>query len=81
MKLFHSFRRTAARDKRAAGVDTSVIMEVQGRESDAMFRRYVITTREDKLESQHKLEQFETETPTKAAQNQMAASQATKQVQ
>jgi len=46
-----------------------------------MFRRYVITTREDKLESQHKLEQFETETPTKAAQNQMAASQATKQVQ
>lgn len=81
MKLFHSFRRTAARDKRAAGVDTSVIMEVQGWESDAMFRRYAITTRQDKLESLQKLEQFEAETRTKAAQNAMSHKSGKEQVQ
>jgi integrase len=41
-KLFHSFRRTAARDKRATGTDSSVIMAMQGWKSDAMFRRYAI---------------------------------------
>jgi hypothetical protein len=56
-------------------------MEVQGWESDAMFRRYAITTRQDKLESLQKLEQFEAETRTKAAQNAMSHKSGKEQVQ
>jgi len=80
VKLFHSFRRTSARDKRASGTQESDIMAEMGWETSAMFRRYAITTREDKLRSQQRLEAFQAENRTKAAQNQMAQSQATKQV-
>lgn len=45
--VFHDFRRTSARVKRSLGVDSSVIMAIQGWETDAMFRRYAITDRED----------------------------------
>jgi len=55
-------------------------MAEMGWETSAMFRRYAITTREDKLRSQQRLEAFQAENRTKAAQNQMAQSQATKQV-
>ena len=81
MKKFHSFRRTAARDKRAAGVDTSVIMEEQGWKTDAIFRRYAIIDRADKLDSQRKLERFHDETRTKIAQFEDASQRAKEQVQ
>jgi integrase len=81
VKLFHSFRRTSARDKRAVDTPASVIMEEMGWTSEAMFRRYAITTRTDKLRSQQKLEEFQAESRTKAAQNHMAQSVPTKQVQ
>ena len=62
--IFHSFRRTSARDKRAAGVAASVIMEVAGWKSGSLFRRYAITTREDKLDSQRKLEEYQSRNRT-----------------
>jgi integrase len=45
---FHDWRRTSARSKRAAGVPESVIMELQGWKTSAMFRRYAITNNDDK---------------------------------
>jgi len=81
VKKFHSFRRTAARDKRAAGVDTSVIMEGQGWKTDALFRRYAIVDRADKLDSQRKLERFQDETRTKIAQFEDASQRSKEQVE
>jgi len=54
---FHDFRRTAARSKRAAGVSTSVIMELQGWKTEAMFRRYAITDNADKLDALRRQEE------------------------
>lgn len=45
--IFHDLRRSSARNKRAAGVATSVIMQMQGWKSEAMFRRYAIVDRSD----------------------------------
>jgi integrase len=81
VKKFHSFRRTSARDKRAVGVAASVIMEEQGWTSEAMFRRYAITTREDKLEGQRKLEEYQSRTRTNLGQSEVAAKRAAEQVQ
>lgn len=57
--LFHDLRRTSARTKRAAGVDSSVIMEMQGWKSDSMFRRYGIVANDDKERALAKQEEFE----------------------
>jgi integrase len=45
----HDMRRSSARNKRASGVDTSVIMQIQGWKSDKMFRRYAIVDRGDMM--------------------------------
>ncbi len=45
--------------KRIAGVDTSVIMKLQGWRTDAMFRRYGIVATEDKLDAMQKQEAYE----------------------
>lgn len=45
--MFHDLRRTSARSKRAAGVDTSVTMQLMGWKTEAMFRRYGIVAVED----------------------------------
>ena len=66
VKLFHSFRRMSARDKRAVDTPASVIMEEMGWTSEAMFRRYAITTRQDKLRSQQRLEEFQAESRHKS---------------
>jgi integrase len=57
--LFHDLRRTSARSKRAAGVDTSVTMELMGWKTDSMFRRYAIVGTEDKLAALNKQEAYE----------------------
>jgi integrase len=57
--LFHDLRRTSARSKRAAGVDTSVTMELMGWKTESMFRRYGIVAQEDKLEALNKQEAYQ----------------------
>jgi integrase len=57
--LFHDLRRTSARSKRAAGVDTSVTMELMGWKTESMFRRYGIVATEDKLAALNKQEAYE----------------------
>jgi hypothetical protein len=57
--LFHDMRRTSARSKRAAGVDTSVTMEIQGWKTDEMFRRYGIVEMDDKRAALAKQEAYE----------------------
>jgi integrase len=47
--ILHDARRSSARNKRAAGVSTSVIMSLQGWRSEAMFRRYDIVDGSDRL--------------------------------
>jgi integrase len=51
---FHDIRRSSARNKRSAGVDTSIIMQLQGWNSDKMFRRYAIVDRGDMLSALEK---------------------------
>ena len=47
----HDMRRTSARAKRAAGVDTSITMDLMGWKTTKMFARYAIVDRADKLEA------------------------------
>ena len=58
---FHDYRRTSAKAKRAAGVPTSVIMELQGWKTEAMFRRYAIVDRKDKMAALRAQEEWEKE--------------------
>ena len=46
-KLFHDFRRTAARDLIRAGTREGVAMTITGHKTNAMFLRYNITDTED----------------------------------
>lgn len=48
---FHDFRRSSARAKRAAGVSESVVMQLQGWKTSAMFRRYCIVDNADKMKA------------------------------
>jgi integrase len=57
--LFHDLRRTSARSKRAAGVDTSVTMDMMGWKTESMFRRYGIVATEDKVAALAKQEAYE----------------------
>lgn len=57
--LFHDLRRTSARSKRAAGIDTSLTMAIMGWRTEKMFRRYGIVATEDTGEALAKVEQFE----------------------
>jgi integrase len=59
--IFHDYRRTSAKAKRSAGVPTSVIMELQGWKTEAMFRRYAIVDRKDKIEALRLQEEWERE--------------------
>jgi len=50
-RIFHDLRRTAARNMVRGGVPQSVAMRVTGHRSDTMFRRYDITSLDDKADA------------------------------
>jgi integrase len=56
--IIHDIRRTAARNKRAAGIDTSIIMDLQGWRNEKMFRRYAIVDVQDKTRAFEKLPRY-----------------------
>ena len=56
--ILHDVRRTSARSKRAAGVSESVIMDIHGWKSAAMFRRYGIVNQADRADALAKEERM-----------------------
>ena len=54
-RLFHDFRRTAARNMRKSGVDEDTAMTIIGHKTPSMFRRYDIKDESDIREAQQKM--------------------------
>jgi len=76
--IIHDTRRTCARTKRAAQVSESVTMDLLGWKTPAMFRRYGIVDRADRLEALQRSEQWEQDQKKAAEREQRTA---TKQLQ
>jgi len=56
--LRHDFRRTAARNLERAGVPRSVAMKITGHRTEAVYRRYTITSEADQREAAARLGTF-----------------------
>lgn len=54
----HDFRRTAARNLERAGVPRSVAMKTTGHRTEAVYRRYTITSDADMREAAARLGTF-----------------------
>lgn len=57
-RIFHDFRRTAARNLIRAGVNERTCMEILGHKTRSMFDRYNITDERDLAEAMERLEKF-----------------------
>jgi integrase len=57
-KLFHDFRRTAARNLIRAGVGEVTAMRILGHKTRSMFDRYNITSEKDLADAMERLEKF-----------------------
>jgi len=55
-KIFHDFRRSAARNLIRAGVNEKTCMEILGHKTRSMFDRYNITSGKDRAEAMERLE-------------------------
>lgn len=64
-KIFHDFRRTAARDLIRAGNSEGVTMKILGHKTRSMFDRYNIASESDTSEAMERLEKFHAATDEK----------------
>ncbi len=63
-KLFHDLRRTAVRDLIRSGVHQAVAMRITGHKTDSVFRRYNVTSDDDKRDALRKLEHYRATKPS-----------------
>jgi integrase len=54
-RIVHDFRRTAVRNLERAGVPRSVAMKLVGHKTEAIYRRYAVTSESDLIEGVRKL--------------------------
>lgn len=66
--LFHDLRRSAVRNFERSGVPRTVAMEISGHKTEAVYRRYNITSEADKIQAARQIAQFH-ETQSQAVEN------------
>ncbi len=64
--VLHDMRRTACRNMVRAGIAQTTVMAILGHRSDSMFRRYSITTSEDKREALRRQREYLKAQPKKS---------------